>query len=171
MTDNSAQIFKRELSLCLLFDLFIFAFYAVCAWLFVTAFFFYSKYDVIKVRELSLALIAFCPVLFWGRIYIADIYVDNGGIAWWLWGRRWRYIRWSDVTSLTIDTIIIRNYLAKFVTSYCLYTTEKRTWINSQLHGMRFDADIPSADKLVAAVMGHLIEHNVPVLDRRMPGH
>jgi hypothetical protein len=75
------------------------------------------------------------------------------------------------VTAKTIDTIIIRNWLAKFLTSYCLYTTKKQSWINSQVHSMRFDGDMPNADKLVAAVMGHLVEHNVPVIDRRMPGH
>lgn len=168
---NPAQIFKRELSLCLIFDLFIFAFYAGSLWMLVTAFFFYTKYDVIEVRWVSLALTAFCPVLLWGRIYAADIYVGDDGIAWWLWGRPWRSIRWSDVTAMTIETITVRNYLVTFATSYCIYTTEKRNWLNSQLHGMRFDGDILNADKLIAAVTGHLIEHNVPVFDERTPGH
>jgi hypothetical protein len=171
MADEQVQIFRREASTRITYDVVITIFAAACMWFFIEFFFLYSKSDVLTGQIVSLGMFAFAPLLFWGRIYISDIYINNEGIEWWLWGKRRRYIRWNDVKAMTIDTIIIRNYLVKVVTSYCLYTTEKRTWINSQLHGMRFDGDMPNVDKLVAAIMGHLIEHNVPVIDSRMPGH
>ena len=96
-----------------------------------------------------------------------NIHIDNNGIGWWVWGKRWRYIRWVAVKMITIATVIVRNWIPRFVTSYCFYTTEYRSWFNSQRHGMGFSNDLPNSGALIEAVDKYVRQLNIPVLDNR----
>jgi len=168
--EKDVQIFLQDKFTKVAFNIAIACFLSVGIWLFVDSFFCYAKNDALTEQIIGLVLLALCPVLFWARVYLGDIYINRDGIEWWLWGRCWKSIPWAKVKSMTVETIVVRNWLARFVTSYCLYTTDKRNWINSQLHGMRFSEDRPDADNLVAAVKGRLAEYNIPIIDRRTSG-
>jgi hypothetical protein len=170
-SDHAAQIFKREWYVRIVFDLLLLV--SVPLMIRITVYAFSSSYpfdDFVGARITCLAILAFTPMFFLGRIYWGDIHVDDEGIGWWVWGKRWTYIRWADVTAITIEIIAAYNQIPPTMTSYCLYTTDKLTYYNSQRHGMRFDDHIPNADAFIDAVDRNVRKHNIVVQDRRGDG-
>jgi magnesium-transporting ATPase (P-type) len=130
-------------------------------------FFFYHESDALQGKVVSAIALLFVPMFLSVLVYTGDIHIDDEGIGRWLWGKRVQYIRWSDVKTMTIATIVIRNWFPSFLTSYCLYTTEKRSWINSQLHDLRFDGKIPDIEKLAAIVTDNIRRYNAKIIDKR----
>jgi hypothetical protein len=81
MSENQIQIFRREPFSRIGYNIVLLIFLGFCIWLFREAFFIYSKSDVVGVRWLSMAMIAFYPIIFWGRVYLGDIHVDDEFLA------------------------------------------------------------------------------------------
>ena len=128
-------------------------------------FFFYKLPDVVGARIATMTfLFIFCPFLFLGRTFSADIHVDDDGIGWWFWGRRWKYIRWSDVNVMTIETILVFGNSPPMVTFYNFYRTDKTPTF---FYPLKFGDDIQNAEALIAAVTQYVRQHNIKVLDRR----
>jgi hypothetical protein len=167
MPDNAPLVFKHERYIVAAFNLVLITAIPFFVWMTFYSFFFYTGIDVVEVRIVCLALLIFSPMFFIGRIYAGDIHVDDEGIGWWAWGRRWRYIRWTDVKAITVKTIAAYNQIPPTQTSYCLYTTDNMSFYHSQRYGMRFDDHIPNAKALIDAVDGYVRRHNILVLDRR----
>lgn len=163
MSNNDQIAFKHEWYLVAVFNFALIAI-PLFIWFTIEAFFFYAGSDVVEYRIVSLAGLMFSPMFFLGRIYMGDIHVDDGGIGWWAWGRRWRYIRWTDVKTLTVKTIVVRNETPPKQTIYSLYKTDKTP---SAFHMLRFDDQIPNAKALIDAVDRYVRQHNILVLDRR----
>lgn len=156
MSDGSF-IFKGSLFQKAVWDISLAIVTTACIALTVHTFFFYHFADVIAARIVSLLfLFVFCPFLFWGRIFIGDIHVDENGIGWWVWGRRWSYINWSDVRVMTIKTCIAYNQNPPIVTLYSLYRSDK----TPQFNPLRFGDDLPNAKSLIDIVTQHIKIHN-----------
>jgi hypothetical protein len=109
MSNAAPLVFKRPWWIVAVANLLIIFFVFFSIWLTVyTLFFFHATpkdNDVVGDRLVSLGLLTVSPYFIWLRIFLGDIHIDNDGIGWWSWGRRRRYIRWTDVKIMTIDTI------------------------------------------------------------------
>ena len=126
MSHNNPLIFKEPRWWVVLYDLSLLLFTAAFVLANIDTLFFYKFDDVVTARFITLAfLFIFCPLLFLGRTYLADIHVDDDGIGWWVWGRRWKYIRWVDVKVMTIKTIFVYGNVPPMVTFYRFYRTDK----------------------------------------------
>jgi len=173
MPETAPLIFKQERWFIAFYDLVLLIVIPGCIWMTLYIFVFYDP-AIYTRHSLAEARIV-CPPMFFflcvgilaGRLYVADIHVDDDGIGWWAWGRRLLYLRWADVKTITIETIRAYNQVPPTVTSYCLYTTDKLNFYNSQKHGMRFDDNIPNAEALIGAVDRYVQQYNIVVLDRR----
>lgn len=166
MSNNNPLIFKEKRWHVVLYDLSILLVTGACIWLNIYSFFL-DKVDhdaTGKIITLFL-LLTFCPAVFWGRTTLADIHVDDDGIGWWLWGRRWKYIQWADVKVMTIETILVYGNAPPMVTFYRFYRTDKTPGFGSLLS---FGDNIPNAGALIAAVTQYIQQHNIKVLDRRV---
>ena len=165
MSSDISLIFKQKRWWVVLCDLFFLLFTTAFILANIDTFFFYEFADVATARIFTLAfLFIFCPFLFLCRTYLADIHVDDDGIGWWVWGRRWKYIRWADVKVMTIDTIFVYGNVPPMVTVYSFYGTDKTPTF---FHPLKFGDDISNADALIAAVTQYVQQHNIEVLDRR----
>lgn len=139
MPGNRPLIFKEQGSWVVLCDLFLLLFTTAFILANIDTFFFYKLDDLVTARILTLAfLFIFCPLLFLGRTYLADIHVDDDGIGLWLWGRRWKYIRWVDVKNLTLITIPTYVGNDRIKTGYCLFVAGMKSSINRLNTACRF---------------------------------
>jgi hypothetical protein len=166
MSNGLPLIFKRELWYRALVDLSLLLWIPCSIWLAFDAFFSYAGSEVTGYRIITVVLVIFGALIFLGRIYIGDIHLDDDGIGWWVWGRRWDYIKWSDIKVITIEIIAAPNGKPRTQTIYSFYRTEK----TPSFHGLRFDDHIPNAEALIDAVDEQVRKHNIPVLDRRGDG-
>jgi hypothetical protein len=168
MSGNAPRVFKREWYIRVVFDLFLIVSIPLMIW--ITAYAFSPSYpfdDFVGARIIGLLfLIVFCPCLFLVRTSVGNIHVDDDGIGWWAWGRRWLYIRWSEVKVITVAIIAAYNQIPPTQTIYSLYRTEK----TPSFHLLRFDDHMPNAGALIDAVDRNVRKHNIPVLDRRGDG-
>lgn len=167
INDNGPLVFKHEWYVLAVANFAVISLASISIWLICYSFFFDTGTDIVGDRICSLGLPIFSPLFLVTRIYLGDIHVDDDGIGWWAWGRRWRYIRWADLKVITADIVAAYNQIPTTATSYCLYTTAKMSWYNSQRYGMRFDDHIPNAEALIQAVDRYVRQHNILVLDRR----
>jgi hypothetical protein len=164
---NDQLIFKQAKWYVVVYDISILLVTGACIWLNVDSFLFYKRPDVATYQIVSLAfLFIFCPMVFLGRRYLADIHVDGDGISWWFWGRRWKYIQWTDVKVMTIETIVSYGLVARPVTLYSFYRAEKTPTF---FYPLKFGDDIKNGRELIAAVTKYVRQHNIKVLDRRAP--
>ena len=165
MSSNNLLIFKEKRWYVVLYDLCLLLFTAAFIVANIYTFFFYKLDEVVTARILSsFFLFIFCPLLFWGRTTLADIHVDDDGIGWWVWERRWKYIRWADAKVMTIETILVYGNAPPMVTFYRFYRTDKTPRFGYLLS---FGDDIPNADALIAAVKQYVQQYSIKVLDRR----
>jgi hypothetical protein len=165
MSSDRPIIFKHPRWSVVFGDTFLLLFTTAFIFANIDTFFFYKFSDVITARIVTLAfLFLFCPFLFLGRTFIADIHVDEDGIGWWFWGRRWKYIRWADVKVMTIETIVAYGLAPQPVTLYSFYRTDKTPTF---FYPLKFGDDIQHAEALVAAVAQYVQQYNIKVLDRR----
>jgi hypothetical protein len=108
-------------------------------------------------------LFALAPAVLLARLYVGEIRVDDDGIAWWVWKRRWRSIRWRDATILL--TKRTTNYATgRMMTSYCISTAETLTWWNLMRHGQRFDDTLPESNALNELVAKYSSLHKIRIL-------
>jgi hypothetical protein len=160
-------VFKREWYLVAVADLFVVATTVFFLWMLPYVFFVYARGDALEMRCVILVMLILSPLVFWARIYGGDIHIDDAGIGWWAWGRRWRYIQWANVKVVTISTIAAHNQIPPTTTSYSIHTTNNMNFYHSQRYCMRFDDHIPNANGLIQAVDRYVRQYNIAVLDRR----
>jgi hypothetical protein len=165
VSNNNLLIFKEKRWFVVLCDLSLLLVTGACIWLNIYSFFLDKIDHDATGRIITFSLLfTFCPFLFLGRTTVADIHVDDDGIGWWFWGRRWKYIRWANAKVMTIETILVYGNSPPMVTFYNFYRTEKTPTF---FYPLKFGDDIPNAGALVAAVTQYVRQHNIKVLDRR----
>jgi hypothetical protein len=118
-----------------------------------------------RVVCLMLLLLA-CPWFFIIRLSAGNVQVDDSGIGWWAWGRRWMYIRWTEIKIITVDIVAAYYQIPKTTTTYSFYKTEKIP----NFHLLRFDDHFPNANALINTVDQYVRQYEIPVLDRRGDG-
>jgi hypothetical protein len=157
-------VFKREILLRGILNLSLLVWVPCTVWMAWYAFSpSYPFNDVIEVRSITCLLVYCSWPLLKGRIYAGDIHVDDDGLGWWVWGRRYRYIRWVEIQGITVTTIATPKEKPRTATTYSFYKTEKRPF----WYGLRFDDHIPNANALIEAVDQQVQKHSIPVLDQR----
>ena len=84
-----------------------------------------------------------------------------------IWGKQWRYIRWTDVKNLTLITVptYVGNY--RIETAYRLFIARKKSPSRSPKCGRSFYDDRPHAKALIDAVNRYIQQHNIEVIDKR----
>src|SRR5690348_2545462 len=104
MSANGQIIFKRPWYQVLAGDLIVITTSSLFCYLTILSFFIYPHThmhnDVLNDRIISVGGLIISSVFFRIRIYGGDIHIDDEGIGKWVWGRRWRYLRWADVKNV-----------------------------------------------------------------------
>ena len=167
MAEKKTLIFRYGWYSRLGTDIGVFVFIPAILFFNIHVFFFYQASDVIEARIVMVLFLLYSPMYILTRIYTGDVHIDDIGISRWLWGRKFLFIAWDDVKAATLDTIYISTLNPPQQTAGSLYRTDRMSFLDVQLRGIRFDTGLPNGDLLLDYILQHLREHNVKIIDRR----